>query len=99
MKTVVIEIGSARVSAGFAGEPAPRAVVTSPLEALLVGGKSGGGRTAEQVFAEHLGPLLSALFSGVLLCKPRAYRLMVRAGARCAWRDSTHNDVVLVFPR
>ncbi|CAN0069420.1 unnamed protein product [Ectocarpus sp. 12 AP-2014] len=76
---VVIDLGSAFIRCGFAGEPRPIHVVPSPIGRDSKGngrdGGSGGGggmaRTKEE-WVELLTGVLSRLYTESLQCRPRA---------------------------
>ncbi|CAM9505612.1 unnamed protein product [Ectocarpus sp. 13 AM-2016] len=71
---VVIDLGSAFIRCGFAGEPQPIHVVPSPIGG---GGDGRGSARTEQEWVEVLTGVLQRLYTESLQCRPRERKVVV----------------------
>eukprot|EP00752_Nemacystus_decipiens_P014826 g13199.t1 len=79
---VVIDLGSAFIRSGFAGEPRPIHVVPSPIgrdggDGGGGGGGSGGMNRTKEEWVELLTGVLSRLYTDSLQCRPRERKVVV----------------------
>ena len=95
---IVVDVGSAFVRAGYAGEPAPRCVVPSPLRMLQGGGRVLFDRVGWRgVLDEFLGDL----FAVELLARPQQHVVLLLENATCprALREALVDGVLRCRPR
>eukprot|EP00903_Cladosiphon_okamuranus_P014802 g13710.t1 len=85
-KPVVVDLGSAFIRCGFAGDPRPIHVVPSPIghspnqgDACSGGGGSGGSgmARAKEEWVEVLTGVLSKMYTDSLQCRPRERKVVV----------------------
>ena len=85
LESVVLEIGSVFIKAGFGGESSPRVVLPTGLRSWLHAEQKSRRRTSDTRWRDVLGGLLQEVLVNRLQCRPRSQRLVVLEPLFAPW--------------